>query len=52
MWTDDDHIADVFDETKKPPEQENGTQEPIRASGSAASFNVCHSIETKKLFII
>ena len=52
MWTDDDHIADVFDETKKPPEQENGTQEPIRASGSAASFNVCHSIETKKLIII
>ena len=40
MWTDDDHIADVFDETKTPPTGENGNQQPRRASGSSSNFNV------------
>ena len=40
VWTDDDHIADVFDETKTPPTGENGNQQPRRASGSSSNFNV------------
>ena len=41
VWTDDDHIADVFDETKSPPAGENGNQQPRRASsGSSSNFNV------------
>ena len=41
VWTDDDHIADVFDETKTQPAGENGNQQPRRASsGSSSNFNV------------
>ena len=41
VWTDDDHIADVFDETKTQPTGENGNQQPRRASsGSSSNFNV------------
>ena len=40
VWTDDDHIADVFDETKTPPTGENGNPQPRRASGSSSNFNV------------
>jgi len=40
VWTDDDHIADVFDETKTQPTGENGNQQPRRASsGSSSNFN-------------
>ena len=40
MWLDDDHIADVFDDTKPASAEEVAPQPDRRQSNSSANFNV------------
>ena len=46
VWMDDDHIADVFDDTKPTsPAEEAGAPSTRRNSGSSSNFNVSSTFD-------